>query len=238
MAGLSSGDLVLRMKGAHARERSLIRSLTDDQVRAASALPGWTRGHVLGSRLAFVRAATRQIQFALAGQQIELFDGGRSGRDAEIAAHADRGAADLVRDLLQAVAILEESVSRVGPADWYRPVTYRDQSTVMSIVQASWREAEVHCVDLDLGAQPSDWSAEFCAHLFDFLAERAPEGVQIELAAPGGDVWILGAGVRVTVVGAVTDLAAWLAGREAVGPVTSSTGTLPALRRLREARRS
>jgi maleylpyruvate isomerase len=238
MAELSAEDVVVRVKAAHERERSLIDCLTEEQVRAASALPGWTRGHVLVARRAFMRAASRQIEYALADGLIEFYDGGRAGRDGEIEANAGRPAGELVSEVQQALTALDEGWSRVGRSDWARPVTYRGGGALKDVLQASWREAEIHCVDLDLGTRPSVWSAEFCVHVFEFLAPRAPEGVQIELTTPGGDTWTLGGGERIQVRGALTDLAAWLAGRKPVGPVESSTGTLPELRRLRDARRA
>src|SRR5450755_2253685 len=236
MSELSPADLIRHMKAAHGRERSLISGLTDEQAHAAAGLPGWTRGHVLAARLVFVRAASRQIRCALAGERTEFFDGGRPGRDVEIEAHADRRAAELAAEVLQAVRALEENWLRVGPLGWGRPVIYRGPGTLTDILLASWREAEIHCVDLELGARPSAWSAEFCEHLFEFLAPRVPDGVQIELATPGGELWTLGAGERIGVCGARTDLAAWLAGRRPVNPVESSTGMLPELRGLGAAR--
>jgi maleylpyruvate isomerase len=235
MTELGPEDLLREMRAAHRRELNLIEPLTEEQARAASALPGWTRGHVLAARRTFVRASHRQIDAALADQQVELFDGGRAGRDAEIAAHADRPAAELVADLRQLLADLDAAWSRVGPADWDRPVTYRGNDTLTSLLRADWRESEIHCVDLDLGVRPASWSPEFCVQLFDFLEPRVPDGVLVELATPDGDSFALGAGERVEVRGALTDLAAWLAGRAPVGPVESSTGTLPELQRLREA---
>lgn len=236
MIELSPEDLVVRVKAAHERERSLIDGLTEEQRRAASSLPGWTRGHVLASRLAFVRAVNRQIEYALADRLIEFYDGGRPSRDAEIEMNADRPADELVREVQQALTTLDDGWSRVGPSDWARPVRYRGGGTLTNVIQASWREAEIHCVDLELGTRPSVWSPEFCVHVFEFLAPRAPEGVQIELTTPEGDTWTLGAGERIQVRGALTDLAAWLAGRKPMGPVESSTGTMPELRRLRDAR--
>lgn len=222
------------MAAAHERERSLIDRLTDGQARASSALPGWTRGHVLGARLAFLRAASRQVTNAMAGRLAEEFyDGGRAGRDAEIEAHADRPADDLVLEVTQAAKALDRAWSTMSPSDWDRPIMYRGRGPLTDLLRASWREVEVHRVDLDLGVRPSDWSAEFCAELFDFLTPRAPAGVQLRLVTPDGGAWVLGTGEPVAIRGALTDLAAWLSGRSPDGPVESPTGTLPPLQRLR-----
>jgi maleylpyruvate isomerase len=237
MPGLRQKELVARVKAAHERERSLIEGLTDEQVRAASALPGWTRGHVLASRLVFVRAAMRQIENAFTGAQNEFFDGHREGRDAQIEAHAHRSADDLVQAVALSTKALDGEWSRLDGSDWDRLIIYRGPGTLTEVLRASWRESEVHCLDLNLGARPSSWSPEFCAELFDFLASRAPEGVRLELTTPEADTWTLGAGTPVRITGILTDLAAWLAGRKPDGPVQSSTGTLPDLQRLRDARR-
>lgn len=229
---MSPEDIVVRVKAAHERERSLLGGMTEEQARAASALPGWTRGHVLASRLVFARAASRQIEYALADQVVDFYDGGKPGRAAEIEANADRPAGELVREIQQALVSLDKGWSRVGASDWTRPGRYRGGGTLANVLQASWRETEIHCVDFKLGIRPSNWSPEFCAHLFEWLGPRIPENVQVELMTPEGDTWTLGAGEHIRVRGALTDLAAWLAGREPEGPVESSTGTLPELRRL------
>jgi maleylpyruvate isomerase len=234
MTKLSPDDLVVRVAAAHERERLLLDHLTDSQVRAASALPGWTRGHVLAARLAFLRAASRQVTHAMAGRMTEEFyDGGRAGRDAEIDANAGRPADDLVLEVTQAAKALDRAWSAMGPIDWDRPIMYRGRGPLTDLVRASWREVEVHRVDLDLGIRPSDWSADFCAELFDFLTPRIPAGVQARLVTPDGRTWKLGTGEPVEIRGALTDLAAWLSGRSPAGPVESSTGTLPELQRLR-----
>jgi maleylpyruvate isomerase len=230
-------ELVVETIAAHARERVLIDGLSEEQVRGASALPGWTRGHVLGSRLAFIRAVNRQLDYAQSDRLVEFIDGGREGRDAWIEAHIDRPAGELVREVQERLTALDARWSQLGPSDWTRRIIYRGPGVLTDLLQACWRESEIHCVDLDLGVQPSAWSAEFCAQLFEFLEQRVPDGVQLELMADEGSVWSLGSGEVVQVRGTLTDLAAWLSGREPVGSLESSTGSLPELGRLRPARK-
>ncbi|MGH3612778.1 MAG: maleylpyruvate isomerase family mycothiol-dependent enzyme [Pseudonocardia sp.] len=237
MTRLTRAELVARVAEAHERERSLIGGLTDDQVRAPSTLPGWTRSHVLAALLAFAQAANRQITFAMADRVVDFYDGGREGRDEEIETNASRSADDLVLEVVRATKDLDRAWARLRPPDWSRPVRYRDGGSMTDVLRACWREAELHAVDLDLGVLPSEWSADFCVDLFDFLTPRAPEGVVLELFTPEGDLWKLGSGEPVRITGTLTDLAAWLAGRAPVGEVRSSTGELPTLRRLRDARR-
>jgi maleylpyruvate isomerase len=235
MTEFTPEDLLAFMKDAHRRESALIAGLTEAQVRAESALLGWSRGHVLGSRLAFMRAAGRQIECGLTGRRADFFDGGRPGRDAEIETYAHRPADELIEAMGRAVATLDASWAKLGSSDWTRPIIYRGPGIMTDVLKGCWRETEIHCVDLDLGVRPAQWSVELCVHLFDFLEPRVPEGVQLVLTVPDGRTWVLGSGERVPVSGALTDLAAWLSGRSPGGPVESSAGPLPTLRGLRMA---
>lgn len=236
MTNVSPEELIVEMKAAHERERRLIEDLTDEQARAASTLPGWSRAHVLACRLAFIRAVNRQLDYAFADRLIEFVDGGVAGRDAYIEANAYRPAADLVAELTGELTALDARWSALKPEDWTRRAMYRGMSTLADILLACWRESEIHLVDLDLGARPSSWSRRFCVLLFDFLEARVPEGVQLQLTALEGETWTLGSGEAVQVRGALTDLAAWLSGRAPEGPLESSIGSLPELGGLREAR--
>lgn len=232
MTDLRPADLLGYLTTAHRRERALIEGLDEEQARAPSCLPGWTRAHVLGSRLAFMRAASRQTDLALASEMADFFEGGRPARDTEIESSAQQPAGDLVRAVLQAAIGLETRWAALSSPDWQRPVVYRGQCPLQELVLAAWREAEIHRVDLNLGVRPGIWSRELCVSMFEFLTPRAPEGTRLELTEPGGETWVLGSGDRVVVCGALTDLAAWLAGRRPDGPLESSSGTLPELRRL------
>lgn len=194
---------------AHTRLELLIKDLTDEQARAASALPGWTRGHVLTHIANLGRALTRQV---IHGDRFEMYDGGQPGRDAAIEAGAGRSAGELRDDIRQSSRELTEAWAELTPADWSRPIQYR-AATVAVTVPTRWREVEIHTADLALGYGPADWTPAFCTHLIDFLTPRVPDGTKLTLISPQGQ-WTLGEGEPVEVSGDVTDIAAWLAGRE------------------------
>lgn len=236
MTKVSPTELVAELKAAHERERRLVAGLSEEQARAASSLPGWSRAHVVGCRLAFIRAVNRQLDYAFTNRTVEFVDGGVAGRDAYIEANAYRPAADLTEELVTELTALDTRWSELRPDDWARRAMYRGPSTLADILLACWRESEIHLVDIDLGIRPSSWSRRFCVLLFDFLEQRVPDGVQLELATPAGETWTLGSGQVVRVRGALTDLAAWLSGREPEGALESSTGSLPELGGLRNAR--
>lgn len=203
---------------AHRRLAEVIEGLTDEQVAQPSVLPGWTRGHVL-AHLANVTAGLAG-QAENEGTKVEVYPGGRAERDAAIEAAAGRTAAEHRAAIADAAARLAKAWA--GVRDWDTPVFYRD-GTLTGTAYGIWREVEIHTRDLDLG--PVTWSPEFCDHVVDFLSAQVPDGVRLTLQAPERR-WTLGEGEDVTLTGSLTDLTAWLAGREPEGPITGDAPEL------------
>ncbi|WP_327292538.1 maleylpyruvate isomerase family mycothiol-dependent enzyme [Streptomyces sp. NBC_01198] len=213
-------DLQAALAAGQAGLRALLGGLTEDAARAPSALPGWTRGHVLTHIEGVARALARQARYALRGTVVDVYDGGRPARDAAIEAGHGRSAAQLAAGVEDALDEAEASWSGVGPDDWQRPVTYRD-GTLRTAGLAWWREVEIHTSDALLGAGPDRWPPQLCFHLLDFLSVRVPYGTAVTLTAVDADrSWTLGEGRPVAVGGRLTDLAAWLAGRPPQQPLT------------------
>ncbi|MEU4802445.1 maleylpyruvate isomerase family mycothiol-dependent enzyme [Actinosynnema sp. NPDC023587] len=205
---------------AHRRLRAIIEGLTDAQVGEPSALPGWTRGHVLAHLANVTGAMARQAE--LEGTEVEPYPGGRPARDAAIEAAAGRSAAGHRAAIEAAAARLATAWS--GVRDWNTPVGYRD-GVLRDTACAVWREVEIHALDLDL--VPVAWSPEFRDHVVDFLAARVPEGVRVTLVSTDdGRRWTIGSGRDVELRGGSDDLVAWLAGR---APRTALTGEPPEL---------
>ena len=202
---------------SHARLAKLVDGLTEADVRAASALPDWTRGHVLTHLAELADALTRQVTEAMAGRLVDVYDGGRPARAAAIEAGAGRPAADLAAAVVASSTRFTTVLSTVD--DWGRPVRYRD-GTLTDIAVCRWREVELHTTDLALGYGPERWSADLCHHLVELRADRALTIVTPERT------WTAGTGDPLTVTGTLTAVAAWLTGR-AGGPVTTSEPWTP-----------
>jgi maleylpyruvate isomerase len=196
---------------------ALVADLDDATARGDSNLPGWSRGHVITHIANFSEAMTRQVDEALQGRLIEVYDGGRPARDAAIEAGADRSAADLRAHLTQAVTNLLASWDKVSPTDWPLPILHRN-SNLSAGLQATWRELTVHTSDLNLGVTPATWSESFCLHLLEFLRPRTPDNVHLILQAEN-TTWENGTGEDIRLSGTLTDLTAWYAGRTAPGPI-------------------
>jgi maleylpyruvate isomerase len=220
-------ETVSQVHAGHRRLTSLISELSDADVRAASALPGWSRGHVITHLAELAQALTRQVDHALRDELVDVYDGGRPARDAAIERGAGRSAEAFRESTALTCAALEDAWARLGPEDWARPVSYRD-GTLLDILHARWRETEIHLTDLDLGYRPSSWTTEFCDHTVRFLAPRVPDGIQLTLAAVDRR-WVFGTGAPLTVHGSPGDLTAWMAGRISDTPVVADGGALPEL---------
>jgi maleylpyruvate isomerase len=197
---------------------ALVADLDDATARGDSNLPGWSRGHVITHIANFSEAMTRQVDEALAGRLIEVYEGGRPARDAAIEAGADRPAPELTSHLDKAVTTLLTSWDKVSPTDWPLPILHRN-SNLSAGLQATWRELTIHTSDLNLGVTPATWSESFCLHLLDFLRPRTPEGIHLILESED-TTWENGTGEEIRLSGALTDLTAWYAGRPTAGPIT------------------
>ncbi|MGY2742952.1 maleylpyruvate isomerase family mycothiol-dependent enzyme [Pseudarthrobacter sp. O4] len=187
--------------------------LTDQGVLAPSELPGWTRGHVLAHVAGIANAMARQLEFAARGESIELYDGGFEGRTRAIDMAAGHGIEEHRADVEAALERALRAFGALDAAGWQAPITYRG-GVVFDGGLALWRELVIHATDLGTGRGPETWSRPFCEHLFDFLAARVPAGERLVLQPLGLPPVAIGSGGKSTVInGMLTDIAAWLAGR-------------------------
>lgn len=199
---------------------STAAKLTDADVTSPSELPGWTRGHVLAHITGIANAMARQLEFAARGGSVELYDGGYEGRTQAIemaAGHsADEHRADLHAALERALRAFDalDGPDAANRAGWQIRIAYRG-GVVLDGGLALWRELVIHTSDLGTGRGPETWSRTFCEHLFDFMAARVPAGQKFVLLPLGLPPVAIGGGGRSTAInGMITDIAAWLAGRE------------------------
>lgn len=196
--------------------------LSDAEVRAPSRLPGWSRGHVLAHLAGLGAAVARQLERAVTDtERVDFYDGGRTARDAAIEAGAQAGAAEHRQALRATVGRVEKALAKVTPEVLDRPTGYRERP-VRAVVSLWWREVEIHATDLGVGIESAGWSPALRAHLHDYLADRVPDRVQVDLAPTDVDERrAIGGGETVTVRGTANDLAAWLAGRAPTGEVVA-----------------
>lgn len=212
---------VEEVRAAHGRFVAAVSGLTRADLAEPTALPGWTRGHVIAHVADGGRAFARLTELALRGELTALFPGGLAERDGSIERLAT--SPDLMTHLSEGIARLETAWSRVTAADWERPVRFRN-GDLAGTVFARWREVWIHLVDCAVGVRPADWPVELATHAIDFLHTRLPAGTTVQ-AVETGRRWPATPQAG-TVTGGVRDLAAWLAGR---APDHALTGPAVAL---------
>lgn len=228
MTTIKTDDLLVELHKAADVLHGLAAKLSEADVPAPSALPGWSRGHVLAHISGIANAMARQLEFAARGETVELYDGGMDGRNQAIDMAASRSLSEHLRALDAALERVLRAFDRLarlegsGEAGWQAPIAYRG-GVVYDGGLALWRELTIHAADLGMGRGPETWSRTFCGHLFDFLAPRVPESQRFVFQPLGLPPFSLGSGGETTVIsGMLTDIAAWLAGR------TPSLGSLRA----------
>ncbi|GGO50182.1 maleylpyruvate isomerase [Streptomyces lasiicapitis] len=225
-----------------ATERLLAAAAALDNVSMAepSRLPGWTRGHVL----AHVARNADALVNVLAGRPMYVSG---EARDADIERDAPRAMEVQLADLRESAARFQEEGDR--PADWSRTVELRNgvKDAAANVPFRRWIEVELHHVDLGVGYELEDLSAEFTQREINFLVNRFrnhPGLPAVDIRQDDGRVLATGAveGVTleqieqghertadVTVSGRQADLLGWLAGRRDGAALTVGGGPLPAL---------
>lgn len=213
----------------HERVRTVLETLTDEQVAGASRLPGWTRGHVLAHMAGFGEGAIRQVERAIARHEPgEFYDGGQAARNAAIDASAGAPCAAHAARLGAAMDRWEGLVDLLEPELAARPTAYRDRP-VGALVLSWWREMSIHLTDLDLGVTHTFWGAALREHLTGYLGARLPEGVQLDLEPTDVDEpRRVGQGSVLRLRGTANDLVAWLAGRDPLGVIVAERDGEPA----------
>jgi maleylpyruvate isomerase len=214
MTPITAETLPAELHKAAGTVTRLLTKMDESSVAEPSELPGWTRGHVLAHITGIANAMARQLEYAQRGEKIELYDGGMDGRTKAIELAAGHSLADHAAAVTAAVDSAVSAFDALDRDGWQAPITYRD-GTVFDGGLALWRELTIHASDLGMGHGPETWSRPFCEHLFNFLEARVPGDYKLVLQPTGLPPLTLGSGsTSVAITGMLTDIAAWLAGRE------------------------
>jgi maleylpyruvate isomerase len=148
---------------SHQRLLQSLDSLTDDQCREPSALPGWTRGHVLSHLARNAESHVHVLQCAARGEVGEQYVGGAKARKEGIESHAHDSAESLVSAVRKSIYALEGQWAATNSEGWQgHGVNSAGASIAMSdIVFLRWREVEVHHADLSLAFTFADWNSTY-----------------------------------------------------------------------------
>ena len=154
---------------SHQKLLQTLESLTDEQCREPSALPGWTRGHVLSHLARNAESHVHVLQCAARGEVGEQYVGGAKARKQGIETHAADSAESLVASVRKSIYALEGQWAATNSEGWQgRGVNSAGASIAMSdIVFLRWREVEVHHADLALAFTFANWNSTYVRYELD-----------------------------------------------------------------------
>jgi uncharacterized protein (TIGR03083 family) len=197
-----------------------LAGLTDEDLRAPSALPGWSRAHLIAHVAANAVALGNLVTWAATGERTPMY-ASIEQRNADIEAGSRRSRDDLLAWFERSQAELLAATDALPGPRWDAEVaTARGQAVPASDIP--WmraREVMVHRVDLRAGASFADLPEGFLGALAtDIARKRGAEGTgpALELRAVDTDtiVTVRGEGALVRLHGTLAAVAAYLAGRD------------------------
>ena len=218
------------------RLQQAVDALPSDAVAEPSALPGWTRGHLLTHLARNADALVNLLTWARTGTRTPMYASPEQ-RGADIEAGADRPLAEQRADVRESAARFHKAAAALSDDAWSATVV-SGQGREIPATEVPWlraREVWIHLVDLDVGvgmeALPSDLAWALVRDVAGWMSARVGEGVGAELTADGFGTVALGTpSSGVAVSGPPYALAAWLTGRGGTEEL-HVTGELPLIPR-------
>ena len=220
------------LAGSAARFLATAQALTDDDLYQASALPGWTRAHVLTHLAQAADSRTGLLRAARAGRVGQQYPSEQARADA-IDAGARRPPAAIRADLHRAVqdclTAIREHPRHLwdAPGIWLGPPGRRP---VRGVVTGLRRELEYHHVDLAAGYQPANWPDDFAATELSLVtAWMKRRGDAPPMTLTGPTALHIDTSPPVDITGPPAALLAWLSGRSNGSGLHPDAAALPAL---------
>lgn len=211
-----------------------VEKLSDAGYAAPSALPGWTRKHLIGHAGYNASALRNLAHWAKTGEETPMYASTEQRGD-DIAASAQLAAEDLRELVTRTATQLEADLYGLTEAQWNNEVRTAQGRTV-PFTEVPWmraREVMVHAVDLDTGITFAHLPSGFLTALVDDVAGKRAKGGGPALTVTNTDTtdsWeIAGEGEPVAVTGTLPGVAAWLARGDEGGVTTTDGRQLPSL---------
>ena len=196
-----------------------VDGLSDEDLRAPSSLPTWTRAHVIGHLARNAEALTRLTVWAETGVETPMYrDAEARAEDIELS--ATFSPTQLRTDLIASAAALEAGFDRLDDRTWQAEVRSA-LGRALPAAGVPWmrvREVWLHAVDLDAGVSTADFPSDLVDTFLDDVTAvvgAKPECPSVALRATDRDTsWALGPDQeRTEVTGTAADLLAWVSGR-------------------------
>ncbi|TDB89335.1 maleylpyruvate isomerase family mycothiol-dependent enzyme [Actinomadura sp. KC216] len=135
-----------------------LSKLGDRDLRAPSALPGWSRGHVATHIARNADSLWNLLEWARTGVEIPQYPS-LDARNADLEAGAGRGRDELIEDVRATQARFTEQARAMPEDAWNVPVKAMQgwPHPAWYVLYRRWHEVEAHHVDLAAGYGPADW---------------------------------------------------------------------------------
>lgn len=210
--------------------------LSEEDMRAPSLLPGWSRGHVVTHLARNADALCNLVAWAETGVETPMYRS-QEHRDHDIDSGAGRCAEDLREDARisagRFVGALNELDARHQDALVSR-TSAAEPFPVRDIARMRRTEVEVHHADLEIGYTAADWPRDFTEMVIGLVQDDRAEGPSMVLSSTDtAGLWKCGTGPGPEITATKAELAWWLLGRGVGTGLSSSAGVLPELGRWR-----
>jgi len=208
--------------------------VSDEQWRAPSRLPDWTRGHVATHVARHADAVCRLAEWARTGERQDMYPSPEY-RAQEIEAGAGRSGLELQIDLDTSAGQLDSAFDDIDAVNaWDAIVEMRGVAIPARLLPlARLLEVAIHHVDLDIGYeitdiddQTAEWLLEWCS----FRLGSREDCPKLQLTSDSGFSTTMGnVGDPVAVSGSSAQLLGWLMGRTDASTLSAGDGLrLPA----------
>jgi maleylpyruvate isomerase len=197
----------------------------------SSALPGWTRSHVVAHLTGNALGLINLTRWAETGVECPMYPS-KEARAAEIEQRAELPWDALVELHAAAAQQLREALQHLTEPVATRALRLGSgaRADICDVGSIRIREVEVHRVDLNGDYQPSDWSSQFTlrtlSELTPFFRERREVPVHVLRSTDTGSCWEVGE-QGPDLMGSEADLLAWLIGRPHGELATTDRSGLP-----------
>lgn len=192
-----------------------IAGLTDPQLAEPSALPGWSRAHLVAHLAANAAALRNLARWAATGKETPMYSS-PDERAAGIEEGATRPPSALRTWSAEEASALDRDLRRLSAEQWHRTIRTA-QGREVPATEIPWlraREVMVHAVDLATGTTFADLPQDFLAALeTDIRVKRGTDVPDVEAGLADRVGWLAGrttAGVTAADGGSAPTLAPWL----------------------------
>ncbi|MGC9670727.1 maleylpyruvate isomerase family mycothiol-dependent enzyme [Planosporangium sp. 12N6] len=193
-----------------------VAALDEPAMTEPSALPGWTRKHLVAHVAANADALGNLVHWARTGERTPMYSS-MDQRNADIETGSTLPGAKLSAWLSGSARDLGTAMDTLTAEQWRYPVVTAQGRTVPA-TEIPWlraREVCVHAIDLGTGLTFADLPDAFLRSLCgEVVAKRsASPAVAVVLEADGLRWELPGEGTPVTVCGPLPEITAYLTGR-------------------------